>query len=143
MSTEEANKRQARAGYQAMNEGKVEVMDQALAPNYVLHTAATPEQGTREAVKQGFVAIRSAFPDWRFLVEDQVAEGDKVVTRWTARGTHKGEFNGIPPTGKEMTMAGITFVRMQDGVITDEWVQMDTLGMLQQLGAIPAPSQSG
>src|SRR5438128_2471089 len=107
MSTEE-NKTIARELYSALSQGKVEALDQILAPNYVLHTAASPEMAGREAVKQGFVYLRDAFPDWRFTPEDQAAETDSVVTRWTARGTHKGEFNGIPATGKEVAVSGIT-----------------------------------
>jgi steroid delta-isomerase-like uncharacterized protein len=71
-------------------------------------------------------------------IEDQVAEGDKVVTRWTATGTHKGELMGIPPSGKKVRVTGIAIDRLEDGKIVESWSSFDQLGMLQQIGAIPS-----
>ena len=81
----------------------------------------------------------TAFPDLERQIEDLLAEGDKVVARWTARGTNLGEFNGMPPTGKFATSSGITIFRIADGRIVEEWSENDLLGLLQQLGAIPSP----
>ena len=79
----------------------------------------------------------TAFPDARFTVEDELAEGDRVVSRSTLRGTHQGEFMGIPPTGKPVTVTGMSIDRIVEG-----WLNFDGLGMLQQLGVIPAPGQA-
>jgi steroid delta-isomerase-like uncharacterized protein len=83
-------------------------------------------------------AMVVAFPDIDRTVEDLVAEGDKVVARWTARGTHTGDFQGLPPTGKVATSSGITIFRIADGKIVEEWSESDMLGLLQQIGAIPS-----
>lgn len=84
--------------------------------------------------------METAFPDLDRQIEDMVAEGDRVVVRWTAKGTHLGDFNGIPPTGNFATSSGITIFRVAEGRIVEEWSESDTLGLLQQVGAIPAPS---
>lgn len=80
---------------------------------------------------------RSAYPDTHFTVEDQIAEGDKVVTRWTGRGTHQGELMGVAPTGNEVTVRGIEIDRIVGGRIEETWVNYDTSGMMQQLGVVP------
>ena len=85
---------------------------------------------------------RSAFPDMQLTIEDQIAEGDKVVTRWTARGTHQGELMGIPPTGKQATVTGITVGRVANGKFVESWSNFDALGMMQQLGVVPVPGQT-
>ena len=81
----------------------------------------------------------AAFPDLHTTFEDQIAEGDKVVARVTIRGTHQGEFQGIPATGKEVAFGGILIDHYQDGKVVEHWVQMDMMGLMQQLGAIPTP----
>jgi predicted ester cyclase len=83
----------------------------------------------------------TAFPDLHFTVEDIIAEGDKVVTRLTCRGTQQGAFMGIPPTGKQATVTAIDINRFAGGKSVEHWLNMDTLGLLQQLGVIPAPGQ--
>jgi len=83
----------------------------------------------------------TAFPDLHFTVEDFIAEGDKVVARLTVRGTQQGIFMGIPPTGKHATVTAIDINRMAGGKSVEHWLNMDTLGLLQQLGVIPAPGQ--
>jgi steroid delta-isomerase-like uncharacterized protein len=82
--------------------------------------------------------FRTGFPDIQVSIEDLVAEGKKVVAHWTWCGTNQGEFQGIPPTGKQVTGSGISIQRIADGKIAEAWVNFDTLGMLQQLGVIPA-----
>ena len=105
---------------------------------FVNHDPATGEskgpQGTRELIE----GYRTAFPDIKITVEEQIAEGDLVATRWTAKGTHKGELMGIAPTGKESTVTGVTIDKIKDGKIVESWNNWDTLGMMQQLGVIPA-----
>ena len=85
---------------------------------------------------------RNAFPDNRYSVEDQVAEGDMVVTRWIASGTHQGEIMGIAPTGNRVTYAGTSVERIVDGKIEETWDNYDALGMMQQIGAIPSPEEA-
>jgi predicted ester cyclase len=86
--------------------------------------------------------FRSAFPDLRIIIEDQVAEGDKVVTRWRGSGTHQGDLFGIAPTGNRVSLVGITINRIEGGKVAEEWQIFDALGMMQQLGAIPSPGEA-
>ena len=84
--------------------------------------------------------MRAAFPDLQYTVEDQIAEGDKVVTRYTASGTHRGELMGIAPTGSRVEITGISITRVEDGKIEEIWETHDALGMMRQLGVIPSPA---
>ena len=86
--------------------------------------------------------LLTASPDLHITVEDQVAEGDKVVTRYTTRGTHQGPFMGIPPTGKHVTVTGIVITRFANCKEVEEWANADWLGLLQQLGVVPTPGQA-
>ena len=90
-----------------------------------------------EALKQFVASLAAAFPDRRVTIEDQVAEGDKLVTRWSSTGTHQGEFMGLAPTGKQVTVSGMNISRIVEGKIVEYRGQWDTLGFLQQLGAVP------
>jgi steroid delta-isomerase-like uncharacterized protein len=85
---------------------------------------------------------RNAFPEIQMTVEDLIAEGDKVVTRWTARGTHQGELMGIPPSGNPVEVTGITIDRIEGGKVVETWANYDALGMMQQVGAVPEPGQA-
>jgi steroid delta-isomerase-like uncharacterized protein len=125
------------------SKGNLAVADQIVAPNYVNHDPAAPmpEPG-REGLKKHVAAYRTAFPDLTLTVDDALAEGNKVTIRWSARGTHKGELMGIAPTGKQVTMTGISVVRITSGKVAEAWVTWDALGMLQQLGAIPPLGQA-
>jgi steroid delta-isomerase-like uncharacterized protein len=80
-----------------------------------------------------------AFPDLNVTVEDEIAEGEMVVTRWTIRGTHQGDLEGIAPPGQQIELEGITIHRIEGGKIVEEWERYDNLGMMQQLGAVPSP----
>jgi steroid delta-isomerase-like uncharacterized protein len=113
--------------------------EEVFAPHAVFH-GAVPDGDLRgvEAVKAFVAAYRAAFPDAVSTVEDQVAEGDRVVTRWRARGTHAGPLGELPPTGRAFEVGGITIERFEDGRIAEIWVARDELGLLRQLGAIPA-----
>ncbi|MBI1885725.1 MAG: ester cyclase [Chloroflexi bacterium] len=126
---------------EVIGRGDFALIDELVAADYVGHSS-TPETYSREGHKQFFAALRRAFPDLQITVEDQIAEGDKVVTRWTARGTHEGEFAGIPPTGKRAVMTGIYIDRFADGKLVECWTKSDDLGLLQQLGVIPVPAQT-
>lgn len=137
MSTEQNKANNRRVFEEAFNQGKLTVLDEVCASNYVLHDPTGPIPGA-EGFKQYVAMYRAAFPDLRITLEDEVAEGDRVVVRWVARGTHQGELMGIPPTGRQITVTGITIVRADASGKTEEaWVNLDTLGMLQQLGVIP------
>lgn len=91
--------------------------------------------------KQHVVGTRAGFPDAQFTIDDEIAEGDKVVNHWTFCGTHQGEFAGIPSTGKAVTMTGMGIVRIADGKVAEIWDEFDALGLLRQLGVIPTPGQ--
>ena len=124
---------------EAFNAGNVAIMDEILADGFVNYDAALPEPSVGiEAAKASVMVYRDAFPDLKITIEEQIAEGDKVVTRWSARGTHQGDLMGIPPTGKQGTVTGITIERITGGKIVESHTNWDTLGLLQQLGVVPA-----
>lgn len=135
MSTEH-NKANDRRFYEAWSQGNLADLDEVCASEYVLHDSSTSVQGL-EAMKQFVSMYLAAFPDGHFTIEDQIAEGDKIVTRWTFRGTHKGELQGIPPTGKQVIVTGISMDRVADGKAVEAWSNLDALGMLKQLGVLP------
>ncbi len=141
MSTEE-NKSRSRRFREAMDAGDLAALDEYLASDAVAHIAGNPAPLGREEVRGLLEVFYSAFPDLRHTFEDQIAEGDKVVTRVTFRGTHRGEFQGIPPTNREVEFSAILIDRFEDGKIVEHWANLDTLGMMQQLGVIPPPGQS-
>jgi steroid delta-isomerase-like uncharacterized protein len=120
-------------------QGTVELFDDLVAEDVVNHDETLPPEipPGREGVKALAQGYKMAFPDLVLTVEDQIAEGDKVATRWTARGTHQGELMGIPPTGKEARVTGTTIDRIEDGQIVETWTNWDQVSLLQQLGVIP------
>ncbi len=118
--------------------GNAQLIDEHIAASYVLHNPPTGFPPNRDGLKAILQVMRSAFPDLRMTIEDMVAEGDRVVQRRRFEGTHKGEFFGIPATGKSVTVRQIIISRMADGKIAEEWAETDFLGMLQQVGAIPS-----
>jgi steroid delta-isomerase-like uncharacterized protein len=127
---------------EALNRGNLDAIDEFMPPEFVEHEPL-PVPGTgREAVKQFFAQMRSGLPDLQMTIEDLIAEGDRVVARFAVQGTHQGHFLGIPPTGKRAGFTGIDIVRIAGGRIVEHWGNTDTLGFLQQLGAIPAPEQA-
>jgi predicted ester cyclase len=91
-----------------------------------------------EGVKQFFSTLLAAFPDAHFQIEDQIAEGEKVATRWTARGTHQGHLQGIAPTSRPITVTGITILRIANQKIVESWGNSNTLGIMQQFGVLPS-----
>ena len=122
------------------NQGNMAVVDELYATDCVRHTQPEDTYGL-EGLRQSLTMQRTAFPDFHFTIEDIMAEGDKVAFRWTYRGTHKGEYMGIAPTGKQLTMPGISIIRIAGGKIVEVWAEMDMLGLLQQIGAVPPPGQ--
>lgn len=129
-----------RAVNEVYNQGNLAVVDELVASDFVIHAASEDIRGP-EATKQYVAALREAFPDIHFTIDDQFADGDRVATRWTARATHTGTFQGIPPTGKQVRMTAIDIDRIVNGKVVECWTNMDELGLLQQLGVIPASAE--
>lgn len=124
---------------EAFNGGNLGVVDELVDPQFVNHDSALPEPTIGiEAAKGSIAGYRDAFPDLRVTIEQQVAEGEYVTTRWTARGTHRGDLFGMTATGKQATVTGITIDRIVDGRFVESWTNWDTLGLMQQLGVVPA-----
>jgi len=137
MSTEE-NKGNARRTIEtAMGKGDLSLIDELIATNYVGHAPGMPDINGPEGFKQYITMFRTAFPDLNMTLEDTVAEGDKVVNRVTMRGTHNGELMGIAATGKPVTMSGMVISRYVGGKQVEAWLNMDSLGMMQQMGVVP------
>jgi steroid delta-isomerase-like uncharacterized protein len=140
MSPEE-NKAVSRSFYEAFSNGDLDTATGVLASDVVVHGFPGLPPG-REAFKGVAVLFLAAFPDAKITIEDQIAEGDNVVTRYTFRGTHQGELHGIGPTGKQVRFTGISIDHIMGGKIAEHRDLFDQLGMLQQLGAIPTPGQA-
>ena len=137
MSTEE-NKALVRREYeQGVNPKNFRVRDEVLADNFVAHFPGHAPIHGIEAFREFTSAFFTAFPDLKAAIEDLVAEGDKVAVRQTWRGTHTSDFLRIPPTGKQVTFTSIEVYRVSGGKLAEEWVELDMLGLLQQLGVIP------
>lgn len=127
---------------QVWKEGNRDIIDEVLAEDYDHHNLPEGLPAGREGFKQFTGMYLRAFPNPDVEVEDMIAEGDKVVVRWTARATHRGEFMDISPTNKRVEMTGIDILRFSDGKIVESWSEADQAGMLQQLGVIPEPEMA-
>lgn len=140
----EQNKTNVRRLFEEVwNKGQVPVVDELFAPTYTHHDSSTPDVGRGpDSEKKRLAMYRNAFPDIRFTVEDLIAEGETVVARWSCRGTHKGELNGIAPTNKQINITGVSIARFADGKISEGFVNWDALGLMQQLGAVPELGKS-
>jgi steroid delta-isomerase-like uncharacterized protein len=124
------------------NTGNLSMADQIFAPTYEHHDSSTPDFGRGpDSEKKRASLYRNAFPDMHLTIEDVIAEGETVMTRWSCQGTHKGDLNGIAPTGKRITINGVTIARVSAGKIVEGFVNWDALGLMQQLGVVPAPAQ--
>jgi len=123
---------------EAFNAGNIDVIDELVTTDFVNHDAALPEAMIGpDAAKATISGYRTAFPDLRITIEQQIADDQGVATRWSAKGTHQGDLMGMSPTGKQATVTGITIDRIVNGRIAESWTNWDTLGMLQQLGVVP------
>jgi len=139
MSAESNKALSRRVLEEAFNAGNIDVIDELVTTDFVNHDAALPEAMIGpEAAKATISGYRTAFPDLRITIEEQIADDQGVATRWSAKGTHEGDLMGMAPTGKQSTVTGITIDRIVDGRIAESWTNWDTLGMLQQLGVVPA-----
>ncbi len=125
------------------NRGDMTVIDTVTTSDYFYDLAGNPTPMDHAGLQQFAGMLRSAFPDWHVTSEDLIGEGDRVAVRWSAAGTHQGPYQGIPATGKQVTVNGMTLLRFADEKIAEERVIIDMLSALQQLGAIPAPGQPG
>ncbi len=145
MSTEENKATLRRVVEEGWNQGNVAVFDELCAPNFVYHNPGVPDVRTLADYKQYVRMSRATFPDLHLTIEDLIAEGDKLVDRWTFRGTNTGDIVGpmhIPATGKQVTVTGITILSLAGGKAVEIWQEGDNLGAFQQLGLIPAPGQA-
>ena len=144
MSTEENRAVALRELEELYNQGgNLDAAEEIYTPDFVGHEPAVGDIRGVEGAKQFAASMRQAFPDLSCTVEDQVAEGDKVVTRWSARGTHQGETEDLgPATGNRMEITGISIERFSDGKVAESWDNYDAMGMMQQLGLVPEPEQA-
>jgi steroid delta-isomerase-like uncharacterized protein len=139
----EHNKAAARAEFEAWSSGELDRLDELVAPDVVHHDPYDPNAaGGLDGLKKTIALNREAFPDLRITVEDQLAEDDKVTTRWTATMTHEGDLGGVAASGKRVTLSGITIERFEDGKVVEAWRSMDTLGLLRGIGALPEQSSA-
>ena len=139
--TTETQKMIERIPLEILNNSKFELIDELYATNYVEHTPAPGIAPTREGFKQTAIALKTAFPDLRYTIEDVIESGDKIVHRLTASGTMKADFLGMPATGKHATWTEIHIGRVVNGRLTDHWGVIDQLSMLVQLGVIASPTR--
>ena len=141
MSAEE-NKAIVRRFWGVWEEGNIDLVDELLAADHINHNPASPDQPTgAEGVRQVVSMFRSAMPDLKVVIEDMIAEGDKVAVRYTLEGTHEGELFGVPPTGRRLSIKSIAVERVSDGKLREHWRITDTLDMMQQLGVVPEAGQ--
>jgi len=126
---------------EAINKKNLDAIDELVAEDFVEHVPFPGQGPGREGLRQVLAAFLSAFPDIRWTLEEQIAEGEKVVSRFTMTGTHRGDFLGIPPTGKSVNIWGVVIDVVRDGKFAESRIIMDTLGLMQQLGMIPMPSE--
>ena len=131
------NKALVRRGYGELFGGNLDIADEVIAADYVCHHGTGMEICGPEGIKELMRSNLNAFPDARWVIEDMVAEGDKVVTRFSMSGTHKGELRGIPPSGETVTAWFISIDRIAGGKLAESWQRYDTLSFMRQLGAVP------
>jgi steroid delta-isomerase-like uncharacterized protein len=131
----------ARREIEMFSSGDYSAAEELYSEDYIAYDPAKPEpiRGI-EGAKAEAASYRDAFPDLQLTIDHQVAEGEYVVTRWTAHGTHEGDLDGIAPTGRSATTSGISITRIVDGKIVEDHTQWDALGLMQQLGVVPAPA---
>jgi steroid delta-isomerase-like uncharacterized protein len=140
MSVEE-NKAVVRQFFETFSRNDFAAFEAVTSQDIVYHTAPPGISPGIQGYRELMGMYHGAFPDMQLTIDDVLAEGDKVVTRFTPSGTHRGELMGIAPTGKRVSIDGISIVRVAGGKVVEEWDQLDMLGMLQQMGAIPTPGQ--
>jgi steroid delta-isomerase-like uncharacterized protein len=135
----EQNKALQRRYVEELNNGNAAFVEEYLHPDYVYHGPMGDMD--KDQFSQNHAAVMAAFPDLQLTIESQVAEGDKVVMRWTGRGSHEGEFQGVAGTGTEVTITGITISRIEGEREVEAWEEINMVGLMQQLGILPVPEQ--
>lgn len=142
MSSQEIKELVRRSAEEIWNKGNLDAADEVLSADHIRHDTTLPEpiRGV-EAMKMRIAGLLESFPDGQITVEDIIVEGSKFANRWTFRGSHRGEFAGVPATGKEVTMQGTSFGRVEDGKIAEVWDLVDVMGVMQQLDVAPPPDR--
>jgi steroid delta-isomerase-like uncharacterized protein len=144
MSVEQNKALARRLVEEVINQGNIGVVDELLNPDFVEHEELPPGiPSGREAPKALFTMLRTGFPDIKATIEHLIAEGDQVVLHMTWRGTHQGEFMGIPPTGNSISINVIDIMRVAEGKFVEHWGVIDSMAMMQQLGVAPGPGEGG
>ena len=128
---------------EGVHQRNIAVIDEVFAPDFLNHNAIPGTAADLGGYKDSFRVLLAAFPDLRITIEDLISEGDKLAARVTLRATHMGDLMGISPTGKQITVTAIAIVRISGGKIAERWEQLDMLGLMQQLGAVPAHGEAG
>ena len=124
---------------EVINQGKLNAADELVQENFIELDPLPGQRQGREGLKEAIAMMRAAFPDMHWVADETIAAGEKVVTRFTWTGTHRGTFLGIPATGRPVTVKGVVIDRLSGGKMADSRILMDSLGMMQQLGVVPAP----
>ena len=140
MSAEENKAVVRRLVEDVVNRGDLAVVDEIFATDFVNHSPATGVTPDRKGIKQYITMVRRAFPDYYNIIEDLIAEGDRVLVRVICRGTHRADFMGIAPTGRSVAFSAVSIFRFAGGRVVERWNNTDDLGLLQQLGVVPKPS---
>jgi steroid delta-isomerase-like uncharacterized protein len=146
MSTEQHKATARRWFLDIIVQGRLALADEIFAANHIIHDPHAPPAGWPngpEGPKMVASVFGGAFSDWNITIDDQIAEGDRVATRWTASARHTGPLMGMPATGKTARVTGVNVARFAEGRIAESWFNFDMLTLLQQLGAIPSPEQGG
>lgn len=141
MSTTEDNKRLAASLFEHAARGDYDAFERLLAPDFVVHEGSEDVHGSL-GLRAMIEEYKRVLSGMTVTVEDQLAEGDKVATRFTVRGTHEGAFMGASPTGREVSFSGLTISVCKDGRIVEEWEEGDIIGLLAQIGALPEPASA-
>ena len=141
-AVEEQNKAMMRKSFEEWNKGNTEYFMETTAPDYAYYTpSGNPNPKSREDTVESMNAFWKGFPDLNMSIEELIAEGDRLTTRFVVRGTHEGEFMGIPATGKKIEMSGIIISRIENGKCVEEWEEMDIMGLMMQLGMELKPKE--
>ena len=138
----EANDKLLRRWIEALDTANWPVSEEVMTPNCQVYFPGSPEPLNREQYRDTVKMFLAAFPDWHHTIEDVIATGDTVVGRFTDRATHTGKFQGVAPTGKTVTVTAMGIGRVVDGKFAEMWIEADLLGLMQQIGAIPAAGQA-
>lgn len=129
---------------EAFNQGNLATVDELTAPDFVNHDPSDVEDRRGPEGAKAFLTVyRTAFPDLHITIDDVIADGDQVAMRWTSRGTHRGDLMGLAPTGQQVEVTGISIDRWENGKLAESWSNWDTIGLMRQLGAAPAPGSLG